>query len=89
MDIFFIIIILTNGHYTQSVDWCISRVSHNLQPSAPLMAGDTAPFFGTVARKCAPHSEVTPLGGRYKNNNNTTSPVHENPADVRCYRLPL
>jgi len=34
MDIFFIIIILTNGHYTQSVDWCISRVSHNLKPSA-------------------------------------------------------
>lgn len=59
----FIIIILTNGHYTQSVDWCISRVSHNLKPSAPLMAGDTAPFFGTVARKCAPHPEVTPLGG--------------------------
>lgn len=53
------------------------------------MAGDTAPFFGTVARKCAPHPEVTLLGGRYKNNNNTTSPVNENPAGVRCCRLPL
>lgn len=54
---FFIIIILTNGHYTQSVDWCISRVSHNLKPSAPLMAGDTAPFLAQfLARKCTPRT---------------------------------
>jgi len=61
------------------------------------MAGDTAPFFGTVDRKRTPRTPewCHARGGGYKNdknnnnNNNTISPVHESRAGVRLYPPPF